>query len=86
MAAIAELKRARRNLSAAGRLARLRRGGATMATVSLGNHSKIVALHADQERIRAFYRDVLGCTLTKRTKNVDYIRFCDSRSDGGASL
>ena len=46
-----------------------------MANVSLGNHSKIVARHADQERIRAFYRDVLGCELTKETKDVDYIKF-----------
>ena len=46
-----------------------------MAQVSIGNHSKIVARHADQERIRAFYRGVLGCTLTKESKDVDYIRF-----------
>jgi len=46
-----------------------------MAHVSLGNHSKIVARHADQEQIRAFYRDVLGCVLTKESKHVDYIRF-----------
>jgi catechol 2,3-dioxygenase-like lactoylglutathione lyase family enzyme len=46
-----------------------------MATTTIGNHSKIIATHAEQERIRAFYRDVLGCTLTKQTKDVDYIRF-----------
>jgi hypothetical protein len=38
-----------------------------MATVSIGNHSKIVARHSDQERIRAFYQGVLGCVLTKES-------------------
>jgi catechol 2,3-dioxygenase-like lactoylglutathione lyase family enzyme len=46
-----------------------------MATVSIGNHSKIVCSRADQSRIRAFYTDVLGCELTKQTPDVDYIRF-----------
>jgi catechol 2,3-dioxygenase-like lactoylglutathione lyase family enzyme len=46
-----------------------------MAHVSIGNHSKIIARPADQERIRAFYRGVLGCTFTKESKDVDYIRF-----------
>jgi catechol 2,3-dioxygenase-like lactoylglutathione lyase family enzyme len=46
-----------------------------MATITIGNHSKIVASPAEQDRIRSFYRDVLGCTLTKQTKNVDYFRF-----------
>jgi catechol 2,3-dioxygenase-like lactoylglutathione lyase family enzyme len=46
-----------------------------MATVSIGNHSKVIVSHADQERVRSFYRDVLGCTLTKQTQNIDFIRF-----------
>jgi len=46
-----------------------------MTTVSIGNHSKIVARSTDQDRIRSFYRDVLGCTLTKQSKEVDFIRF-----------
>jgi len=46
-----------------------------MAHVSIGNHSKIVARPADQELIRAFYRGVLGCTFTKESKEVDFIRF-----------
>jgi catechol 2,3-dioxygenase-like lactoylglutathione lyase family enzyme len=46
-----------------------------MATVSIGNHSKIVSRRADQAQIRAFYTDVLGCELTKQTPDVDYIRF-----------
>jgi hypothetical protein len=46
-----------------------------MAHVSIGNHSKIIARHSDQEKIRAFYGGVLGCALTKKSKDVDYIRF-----------
>jgi len=49
-----------------------------MAHVSLGNHSKIVASFADQARLRAFYGEVLGCTFTKQTREVDYIKFQDS--------
>lgn len=46
-----------------------------MATVSIGNHCKLVCRPADQARIRAFYADVLGCELTKQTPDVDFIRF-----------
>jgi catechol 2,3-dioxygenase-like lactoylglutathione lyase family enzyme len=46
-----------------------------MANVSIGNHSKIIARHSDQERIRSFYRGVLGCVFTKESEDVDYIRF-----------
>lgn len=46
-----------------------------MAHVSAGNHSKIIARHADQPQIRAFYQGVLGCELTKQSRDVDYIRF-----------
>jgi catechol 2,3-dioxygenase-like lactoylglutathione lyase family enzyme len=46
-----------------------------MNEVTLGNHSRLLAHHSEQERIRAFYCGVLGCTLTKQTKNVDYLRF-----------
>jgi catechol 2,3-dioxygenase-like lactoylglutathione lyase family enzyme len=49
-----------------------------MATVTIGNHSKIVAQRTDQGRIRSFYKDVLGCELTKQTPDVDYIRFEDN--------
>ncbi len=48
-----------------------------MNNVTLGNHSKIVARRAEQERIRAFYCEILGCTLTKRSDEVDFIRFAD---------
>jgi hypothetical protein len=46
-----------------------------MATVAIGNHSKITARPGEQDSIRSFYRDVLGCTLTKQTKDVDFFRF-----------
>jgi hypothetical protein len=46
-----------------------------MATVTVGNHSKVVSRPADQARIRAFCRDVLGCELTKQTADVGMIRF-----------
>jgi hypothetical protein len=46
-----------------------------MAPVSIGNHSKIVGRPADQPLIREFYRGVLGCTFTKESRAVDYIRF-----------
>jgi catechol 2,3-dioxygenase-like lactoylglutathione lyase family enzyme len=46
-----------------------------MATVTIGKHSKIVSRRADQDRIRAFYKEVLGCELTKKTPEVDFIRF-----------
>jgi catechol 2,3-dioxygenase-like lactoylglutathione lyase family enzyme len=46
-----------------------------MATVTIGNHSKIVSRRADQARIRTFYKEVLGCELTKQTPDADFIRF-----------
>lgn len=46
-----------------------------MATVTIGNHSKIVARRSDQARIRSFYQGVLGCELTKQTPDCDFIRF-----------
>jgi catechol 2,3-dioxygenase-like lactoylglutathione lyase family enzyme len=69
------LHRPQKDLSIVPPPARFVVGGANMAQVSIGNHSKIVARPADQERIRAFYRGVLGCTLTKESNDVDYIRF-----------
>lgn len=46
-----------------------------MAHVSIRNPSKIVAHPADPAQIRAFYQGVLGCELTKKSAEVDYIRF-----------
>ena len=39
-----------------------------MATVTIGSHSKIVSRRAEKARIRAFYKDVLGCELTKHPR------------------
>jgi hypothetical protein len=50
----------------------------TMAKISLGNHSALRAPHSLQEKIRKFYRDVLGCEITKTTDDVDYFRMGDN--------
>jgi len=44
------------------------------ATVSIGTHSRLKALASEQNLIRQFYRDVLGCTITKSSERADY--FC----------
>jgi catechol 2,3-dioxygenase-like lactoylglutathione lyase family enzyme len=46
-----------------------------MTTVALGGHSKIIALRSEQLRIRRFFGEVLGCEFTKKTHDVDYLRF-----------
>lgn len=48
-----------------------------MITASLGNHAKFTARPADRERIRRFYRDVLGCAITRRSNEVDFFRLGD---------
>jgi catechol 2,3-dioxygenase-like lactoylglutathione lyase family enzyme len=45
-----------------------------MVTASIGNHAKFTARPSDRPRIRAFYKDVLGCTITKQTNEIDFIR------------
>jgi catechol 2,3-dioxygenase-like lactoylglutathione lyase family enzyme len=49
-----------------------------MSKVSLGNHSAIRAPHSLKEKIRQFYRDVMGCEITKHTDDVDYFRMGDN--------
>jgi catechol 2,3-dioxygenase-like lactoylglutathione lyase family enzyme len=49
-----------------------------MARVSLGNHSAIVLPRAEQDRIRRFYRDVLGCEVIRETDQKDDFRIGDS--------
>jgi catechol 2,3-dioxygenase-like lactoylglutathione lyase family enzyme len=49
-----------------------------MSKVSFGNHSAIRVPHSLQDKIRQFYRDVLGCEITKQSVNVDYFRMGDS--------
>jgi catechol 2,3-dioxygenase-like lactoylglutathione lyase family enzyme len=45
-----------------------------MAKVNLGNHSAIVLPRAEQDRIRRFYRDVLGCEIIRETDQKDDFR------------
>jgi hypothetical protein len=40
-------------------------------TVSFGENSKLTALPAERNQIQAFYRDVLGCSLTKTSESAD---------------
>jgi catechol 2,3-dioxygenase-like lactoylglutathione lyase family enzyme len=49
-----------------------------MSKVSFGNHSAIRVPHSLQERIRKFYRDVLGCEITKTTDDANYFRMGDN--------
>jgi|SRR6185437_8816726 len=43
----------------------------TMAKVILGNHTAVFAARSDQDRIRKFYCDVLGCKARVKTDEVD---------------
>lgn len=43
-------------------------------TVSLGDNSKLTALPSERDRIRKFYRDVLGCPATKESERIDIFR------------
>jgi catechol 2,3-dioxygenase-like lactoylglutathione lyase family enzyme len=45
-----------------------------MATVALGNHSAIVLPRAEQDRIRRFFRDVLGCEVIRQADQKDDFR------------
>jgi hypothetical protein len=61
-----------------------RRHGAIMAKVVFGNHAAVRVRRTDRDRIRKFYRDVLGCTITGESDFKDdvrmgegfYIAFC----------
>jgi catechol 2,3-dioxygenase-like lactoylglutathione lyase family enzyme len=45
-----------------------------MTKVVLGNHAAIVFPRAEQDRIRQFYRDVLGCEALRETDQKDDFR------------
>jgi catechol 2,3-dioxygenase-like lactoylglutathione lyase family enzyme len=49
----------------------------TMAKVVLGNHSAVRVRRAERDRIRTFYRDVLGCTITRELGDKDDMRLGD---------
>jgi catechol 2,3-dioxygenase-like lactoylglutathione lyase family enzyme len=49
-----------------------------MAKVTFGNHAAVVVPRTEQDRIRRFYRDVLGCKLTRATDQKDDFRMGDA--------
>jgi uncharacterized protein YndB with AHSA1/START domain/catechol 2,3-dioxygenase-like lactoylglutathione lyase family enzyme len=60
------------------RQARSRAGeGARMATVTIGNHAAVRVRLAERDRIRSFYRDVLGCKITRELEGKDDVRIGD---------
>lgn len=48
-----------------------------MAKVVFGNHSAVRVPRAERDRIREFYRDVLGCQITREGDQKDDIRMGD---------
>jgi catechol 2,3-dioxygenase-like lactoylglutathione lyase family enzyme len=49
-----------------------------MVKVAFGNHSAVVVSRTEQDRIREFYRDVLGCTITRESDQKDDFRMGDN--------
>jgi catechol 2,3-dioxygenase-like lactoylglutathione lyase family enzyme len=49
----------------------------SMATVTFGNHSALRVRRPKRERIQSFYRDVLGCKLTRSFDDKDDFRIGD---------
>ncbi len=48
-----------------------------MAQVSLSNHAAVRVRRAERDRIRDFYCDVLGCTVTRALEDKDDVRLGD---------
>ena len=48
-----------------------------MATVILGNHTAVFAARSEQDRIRKFYCDVLGCKVRVNNDEVDRFQLDD---------
>jgi catechol 2,3-dioxygenase-like lactoylglutathione lyase family enzyme len=48
-----------------------------MATVIFGNHSALRVRRTEKDRIRRFYRDVLGCQITREFDDKDDFRMGD---------
>ena len=48
-----------------------------MAKVILGNHTAAFAARSEQERIRKFYGDVLGCKVRMKSDEVDRFQLDD---------
>jgi len=45
-----------------------------MSVTSLGENSKLTVLPSEQEQIRKFYQEVLGCPLIRETERADFFR------------
>lgn len=48
-----------------------------MAKVVVGNHTAVVALRSERDRIRRFYRNVLGCDVRAQSDEVDRFQLDD---------
>jgi catechol 2,3-dioxygenase-like lactoylglutathione lyase family enzyme len=48
-----------------------------VAKVILGNHTAVFAARSEQDRIRKFYCDVLGCKVRVKTNEVDRFQLDD---------
>lgn len=48
-----------------------------MAKVVFGNHSSVIVLQSERDRIRAFYCEVLGGEITKAEPERDFLRLGD---------
>ncbi len=48
-----------------------------MAKVIFGNHTAVFAARSEQDRIRKFYCDVLGCKVRVKTDDVDRFQLDD---------
>jgi catechol 2,3-dioxygenase-like lactoylglutathione lyase family enzyme len=48
-----------------------------MAKVIFGNHAAVRVARAERDRIRRFYRDVLGCEITREGDQKDDVRLAD---------
>jgi catechol 2,3-dioxygenase-like lactoylglutathione lyase family enzyme len=51
--------------------------GAIMKRVILGNHASVLVPRQDRDRIRNFYCEILGGTVTKADPDRDFIRLGD---------
>jgi catechol 2,3-dioxygenase-like lactoylglutathione lyase family enzyme len=49
-----------------------------MAKVIFGNHTAVFAARSEQDRIRKFYCDVLGCKVRVKTDDVDRFQLADA--------
>jgi catechol 2,3-dioxygenase-like lactoylglutathione lyase family enzyme len=48
-----------------------------MPKLAFGNHAAVVVSRRERDRIRKFYRDVLGCRITRETDLKDDVRIAD---------